>query len=62
MPLEHVWLAPVILTTIFFGIAAYICRDDEVKTHPAYRLINLFIYCIALCLSLISWLVWAVLV
>ena len=62
MPLEYVWLAPAIFTAIVFTIAAYVSFEDEIKSHPALRLISLFIYCVALVFSLTSWLVWALLV
>jgi hypothetical protein len=57
------WFLPVTITFAAFSVAAYMCRDEG--SHGDYAAIGnamvaLVVYGAALIVSLMAWLVWAV--
>lgn len=58
------WLAPFMVTLASFGWAMFINRDNQPGGDYAAlggAMVTLFIYGIATIVSLIAWLIWAVL-
>lgn len=55
------WLLPLFVTVVAFGWAAWADRDNSPGDYGAGAILSLVIYGAATIVSLLAWLIWAVL-